>query len=133
MPVRYFTEHGDDAPQVDPLADLYKSQVWVLAAHLGVPSEVLERAPSAGLEPGQTDERDFGLDYGTIDTVLSHLEGGYDDSAVRGLGIGQVVIDEVRRRVRESHRKRLGALFPSVQPSPPDVVQFFRPHGGSSV
>ncbi|MEJ2290475.1 MAG: NAD(+) synthase [Deinococcales bacterium] len=127
----YFTEHGDDAAQIQPLLDLYKTQVWQLAEQLGVPEEIVAKAPSAGLEPGQTDEGDFGLSYATADVVLAHLEAGFDDEAIRALGVSQQDIDSVRERVRTSHRKRLGTLVPLIQPGHADATVFFRPHGAS--
>lgn len=122
----YFTEHGDDAAQIQPLLDVYKTQVWQLAEHLGVPEAIVAKDPSAGLEPGQTDEGDFGLSYATADLVLAHLEAGFDDAAVRALGVAQEEIDAVRQRVRASHRKRLGTLVPAVQAGHADATVFFR-------
>ena len=52
----YFTWHADDTPPVNPIGDLYKTQVWALARHLGVPKEVVDKPPSADLEANQTDE-----------------------------------------------------------------------------
>lgn len=129
----YFTEHGDDAAQIQPLLDLYKTQVWQLAEHLGVPDAIVAKAPSAGLEPDQTDEGDFGLSYATADLVLAHLEAGFGDDAIRTLKVSQEAIDSVRDRVRASHRKRLGTLVPEVQPGRADAAAFFRPHGATSV
>lgn len=123
----YFTQGGDDLPQVNPIGDLYKTQVYELARHLGVPREILETPPSAGLEPDQTDEGDFGFDYATADLVLSHLEGGFSDAAIRDLGVPQGTIDAVRERVRRTYRKRVGTLIPLVQPAPADPTSFFRP------
>jgi NAD+ synthetase len=122
----YFTQHGDDSPQVNPIGDLYKTQVRQLAEFLGVPREIVEKAPSAGLEPNQTDEGDFGMPYATVDLVLAHIEGGYRDEEIRGLGVAQDVIDEVRRRVLTTHRKRVPTLIPQVQPAPPDPTLFLR-------
>lgn len=122
----YFTQHGDEAPQVNPIGDLFKTQVWQLAAHLGVPQEIIDKEPSAGLEPDQTDEGDFGLSYATVDLVLSHLEGGYRDEEIMALGIAQDAIDEVRRRVVTTHRKRVPTLAPQVQPAAPDPTLFLR-------
>jgi hypothetical protein len=56
--------------------------------------------------------------------VLSHLEAGFDDVAIRALGVTQQDIDAVRRRVRASARKRLGTLVPSVQPCHADEAMF---------
>ena len=128
----YFTEHGDDAAQIQPLLDLYKTQVWQLAEHLGVPEAIVAKAPSAGLEPDQTDEGDFGLSYQVADLVLAHLEAGFDDAAIRALDVSQEAIDAVRERVRSTHRKRLGTLVPGLQPGHADAATFFRPHGGTT-
>ena len=125
----YFTQGGDDVPQVNPIGDLFKTQVWQLAAHLGVPEEIIDKAPSAGLEPDQTDEGDFGLPYATVDLVLSHLEGGFGDEEIRALGVAQEAIDGVRRRVLATHRKRVPTLIPRVQPAPADPTLFLRPEG----
>jgi len=89
----YSTVFGDNASSLNPLGDLYKSQVWQLSRHLGLPSAVIDKAPSADLFPGQTDEGDLGFDYPTADEVLYLLfdEGlrpdevvarGYDERAV---------------------------------------------------
>jgi len=69
----YGTIHGDLACGINPLGDLYKTQVRELAAHLDVPARIREKAPSAGLWPGQTDEGEFGLTYGEIDGILFEL------------------------------------------------------------
>jgi NAD+ synthetase len=122
----YFTQHGDDSPQVNPIGDLYKTQVWQLAEFLGVPRVIIDKDPSAGLEPDQTDEGDFGLSYETVDLVLSHFEGGFGDEQIRALGVDQKVIDEVRRRVLTTHRKRVPTLIPLVQPAPADPTLFLR-------
>ncbi|PYP80925.1 MAG: NAD(+) synthase, partial [Gemmatimonadetes bacterium] len=59
----YFTWHADDSPPINPLGDLFKTQVWALARHLGVPEVIVGKAPSADLVVGQTDEGDFGISY----------------------------------------------------------------------
>ena len=90
----YSTVFGDNASSLNPLGDLYKAQVWQLSRHLGLPSAVIDKAPSADLFPGQTDEGDLGFDYRTADEVLYLLfdEGlrpdevvarGYDERVVQ--------------------------------------------------
>ena len=69
----YFTLFGDGACSIAPLADLYKGQVYQLAAALGVPPEIIARAPTAGLWPGQTDEQELGLSYAEVDPYLYYL------------------------------------------------------------
>ncbi len=68
--VGYFTKYGDGGVDVLPLAGLVKSEVRALAAHLGVPDDVITRTPSAGLWPGQTDEGEMGLTYAVLDHYL---------------------------------------------------------------
>ena len=78
--VGYFTKHGDGAADAFPLADLVKAEVRALARELGVPEAVIERPPSAGLWPGQTDEAELGFSYDQLDRYL--LEGGSGDEGV---------------------------------------------------
>ncbi len=66
----YSTIFGDNASSLNPLGDLYKGQIWQLSRHLGLPAQVIEKAPSADLWPGQTDESELGVDYETADEVL---------------------------------------------------------------
>ena len=66
----YSTVFGDNASSLNPLGDLYKCQIWQLSRHLGLPPEVIDKAPSADLWPGQTDEGELGFSYETADEVL---------------------------------------------------------------
>jgi NAD+ synthase len=66
----YSTVFGDNASSLNPLGDLYKCQIWQLSRHLGLPAEVIDKAPSADLWPGQTDEGELGFSYETADEVL---------------------------------------------------------------
>ena len=66
----YSTIFGDNASSINPLGDLYKQQVWQLAAFLDLPPQVVDKMPSADLWPGQTDEEELGFDYATADEVL---------------------------------------------------------------
>jgi NAD+ synthase len=75
--VGYFTKHGDGGADVFPLGDLVKGEVRALARELGVPTAIIERAPSAGLWPGQTDESELGFAYDDLDRYL--LEGSSGD------------------------------------------------------
>jgi NAD+ synthase len=69
----YGTIHGDMACALNPLGDLYKTQVRSLAAHLRLPSRIIKKAPSACLWPGQTDEGEIGLTYAELDKILYDL------------------------------------------------------------
>ena len=66
----YGTLFGDMASAVNPIGDLYKAQVWQLSADVGVPRSIIEKAPSADLTPGQTDEDDLGFSYEEVDRLL---------------------------------------------------------------
>ncbi len=69
----YGTIHGDMACAINPIGDLYKSQIRQLARYLKVPEKILKKKPSAGLWAGQTDEEELGLSYTKIDKILSQL------------------------------------------------------------
>lgn len=90
----YFTKWGDGAADAFPLADLLKHEVWALARDLRVPDEVTERAPTAGLWAGQTDEQEMGLRYVQIDRYLA--TGSSGDPQVDA---------EIQRRFRASRHK----------------------------
>ena len=98
----YFTIYGDAGTAVEPIAALYKSQVWALAAHLGVPEQVVSKDPTADLWDGQTDEGELGLRYADADRVLYWaVDRGLSAAGVvtrTGLGVPEVA------RVLERHR-----------------------------
>ena len=76
LSVGYFTKHGDGAADICPLADIYKTDLYEVAASLGVPRAILEKPPSAGLWEGQTDEGEMGIAYQELDSILKALEEG---------------------------------------------------------
>jgi NAD+ synthetase len=102
----YFTWHADDAPPLNPLGDLYKTQVWALARELGVPAPIVDKAPSADLEANQTDEGDLGITYPRADAILSMLLLGYSDPRIVARGFGEDEVRLVRRKVDATHWKR---------------------------
>jgi NAD+ synthetase len=102
----YFTWHADDTPPVNPIGDLFKTQVWALARHLGVPNEVVDKPPSADLEANQTDEGDLGITYAKADRILNLILLGYKDDAIIARGLDPAEVKLVRRRVDSTHWKR---------------------------
>jgi NAD+ synthetase len=102
----YFTWHADDSPPINPLGDLYKSQVWELARHLGVPSVIIDKPPTADLVVGQTDESDFGISYAKADEILNWLLSGYTADALVARGFDEKEVAIVKRRVETTHWKR---------------------------
>jgi NAD+ synthetase len=102
----YFTWHADDSPPVNPIGDLFKTQVWQLARHLGVPERVVAKAPSADLEANQTDERDLGITYLQADRILALMLAGFADLKIVARGFSASDVGLVRRRLDGTHWKR---------------------------
>lgn len=102
----YFTWHADDTPPVNPIGDLYKTQVWSLARHLGVPRALIEKAPSADLEANQTDEGDLGITYAKADAILARMLEGYTNDQLAERGFARADVELVRRRLDGTHWKR---------------------------
>ena len=102
----YFTWHADDSPPINPLGDLFKSQVWALARHLGVPQPIIAKPASADLTRGQTDEGDLGIAYGKADRILFELLLGSRPVDIVRLGFSEAEVDLVMRRLASTHWKR---------------------------
>jgi NAD+ synthase (glutamine-hydrolysing) len=102
----YFTWHGDDSPPVNPLGDLYKSQLWILARHLDLPPEIVDKPPTADLVEGQTDEGDLGIAYERADRILHGLLTGLETDEIAALGFTANEIRLVRERLEGTHWKR---------------------------
>jgi NAD+ synthase len=107
----YFTWHADDAPPVNPIGDLFKTQVRALARALGVPQSIIDKPASADLIAGQTDEGDFGITYDRADPILELLLRGHDDAEIASAGFTTEEIALVRKRLDGTHWKR---RMPSV-------------------
>lgn len=106
----YFTKYGDGGVDLLPLGGLYKTEVRRLATHLGVPTEIVEKEPTAGLWEGQTDAEELGASYETIDAVLRKLvdeDCGVERTAAE-LDVDRDLVcrfDSMRRRAE--HKRRL--------------------------
>jgi NAD+ synthase len=98
--VGYFTKYGDGGADLLPLGTVSKTQVWELARELGVPLPVIERPPTAGLWPGQTDEGEMGITYRELDRVLAAIEAG--DT----LDVDPVTLEKVQGMIARSAHKR---------------------------
>jgi len=109
----YCTLHGDSACALNPVAGLYKTQEYVLAKHLGIPEEVISRKPTAGLWPGQTDEKELGYSYSDIDNILSLMvDDGLTDGELEKKGFDEGFIKNIRKMIRISEFKRKLAIIP---------------------
>lgn len=102
----YFTWHGDDSPPLNPIGDLFKTQVWQLARHLRVPDAIVDKPATADLIRGQTDEDDLGITYERADQILDKLLRGYAPAAIHALGFSEREVKLVRERVDATHWKR---------------------------
>ncbi len=122
----YFTWHADDSPPVNPLGDLFKTQIWALARHLGVPEVIVGKPASADLVSGQTDEGDFGISYARADEILNWLLYGYGAEALVARGFSADEVQVVRKRLEGTHWKR---RLPSVALISPTAIgeSYLRP------
>ena len=105
--IGYFTKYGDGGADLEPIGDLYKTQVRELAAVLGVPDKIIKKVPTAGLWPGQTDEDEIGMSYEDLDSVLMTIELALDvRTASQRTGVPESEIERIARMVRSSSHKR---------------------------
>jgi NAD+ synthase len=103
----YGTIYGDMACAINPLGDLYKTQVWDLAREVGVPEEIIEKVPTADLWQGQTDEEELGFPYGEVDQLLDLMvDKGLPRQELIRKGFGEEFIERVMTRIRSSEYKR---------------------------
>jgi NAD+ synthetase len=102
----YFTWHADDTPPVNPLGDLFKTQVWALARHVGVPEIILSKPATPDLVPGQETEKDYGFTYQQADPILYYLIRGYRPAEIVAKGFPADAVEAVRQRLDATHWKR---------------------------
>lgn len=111
----YFTKFGDGGCDFLPLGDLFKTQVRAMAVRLGVPRRILDKPPTAGLWPGQTDEGELGLGYDDLDRVLHGIELHLEPRAIaERAGVSRRTVDRVERLVVASVHKRKMPLVPKM-------------------
>jgi NAD+ synthase len=103
----YGTLHGDMASALNPLGDLYKTQVWALSEEVGVPAPIVAKQPSADLWQGQTDERELGFEYREVDRLLYRMvDERYEDEDLAAAGFAADFVAKVRGMVQRSQFKR---------------------------
>jgi NAD+ synthase len=104
----YSTLYGDSACALNPLGDLYKTQVRQLAREIGVPSQIIEKPPSADLWAGQTDEDELGFTYEEVDRLLYLLvDQRYRPQDLVAAGFDEAFVQQVIERVRRNQFKRV--------------------------
>ena len=111
----YGTRHGDLACDLNPVGDLYKTQLRELAVLVGVPDVVVQKPPTADLWVGQTDEGELGFTYAQADLILYHLvDRRLGPDALAAAGFDAALVQRIRERMRRSHYKRVMPLIAKV-------------------
>ncbi len=99
----YFTKWGDGAYDFDPISDLTVTEVYEFLRHLGAPESIIKKAPSAGLFEGQTDEKEMGVSYASIDKVLMGEPVSEKDAAI---------IE--RYHSRSNHKRQMPSVYKHI-------------------
>jgi NAD+ synthase len=104
----YSTQFGDAASALNPIGDLYKTQVRQLTRAMNIPAPIIEKAPSADLWDGQTDEGELGFTYEQVDQLLYLLiDQRYSSAESVEAGFDEKFVDNVVRRIRRNQFKRM--------------------------
>lgn len=113
--VGYGTQHGDLASAINPLGDLYKSQIWQLAEVLGIPKQVIEKAPTADLWEGQTDEGEMGVTYAKLDALLfAMVDERHSDEELKEMGFDAELTKKIRGLIQKNQFKRRPPVIAKV-------------------
>ena len=109
----YMTKFGDGAEDASPICRFYKTQIWEIARLIGVPGEIIDKVPTAGLWDGQTDEEEMGVTYLALDKALNVMEQGATDAEMaEAAGITEEKAAEIRTQVSRMEHKHLPAYAP---------------------
>ncbi|MEI6692612.1 MAG: NAD+ synthase [Chlorobium sp.] len=118
----YGTLFGDMASAVNPIGDLYKTQIRGLARHLGIPEPLILKPPSADLWEGQSDEADLGFSYEAVDLLLyMMLEKRMDKKSILDEGIPEHFYDRVRKLVVRNQYKRMMPVIAKISARTPGI------------
>lgn len=99
----YFTRFGDEASDLEPIRNLYKTQVVQLAHYLGVPKKIITKKPSAGLWKGQTDEEELGFSYQEADPILYlHFDKKTPWPQIVKMGFKKETVEKVKKQVERN-------------------------------
>lgn len=111
----YGTQFGDMASGINPVGDLYKTQLRELALHLGIPGEIVRKPPTAELWEGQTDEDELGFTYADADLILYHMvDRRLRPSELIAAGFDAPLVTRIRELVRRNHYKRVMPLIAKI-------------------
>ncbi len=109
--IGYFTKHGDGACDIEPIGDLYKTDVYQLAKYLEIPQEISDKPPRAGLWNNQTDEDEIGMTYELLDKILyRNLEKDIDAKSIADEL--DIEVDEVNNIINRVNRNKHKSKVP---------------------
>lgn len=116
--VGYFTKYGDGGVDILPIGGLVKAKVRELAGELGIPKEIIDKPPSAGLWDGQTDEEEIGITYEDLDKGILALESGSPGTGMTKnqahMVIDSHILSKVENLIKVSaHKRTLPQIFES--------------------
>ncbi|MGB8217066.1 MAG: NAD+ synthase [Candidatus Methanoperedens sp.] len=103
----YFTKYGDGGVDIEPIGGLYKTHVRELARHMGVDAKIINKTPTAGLWPGQTDESELGVSYEMADRILAMLVDENKDASLVKKKFPPEIVDRLAARISSNEHKRM--------------------------
>lgn len=113
--IGYGTKYGDLGVDLDIIGDLFKEDVYALAEHLGLPRELIDKAPSAELYSGQTDEEELGMSYKEIDNILKYVEQGAAKEEIVGKGLNPNSVHKIFRLIESNKHKTISPYIIPVK------------------
>jgi NAD+ synthase len=113
----YGTQFGDMASAINPVGDLYKTQLYPLASHLGVPVDILQKTPTGDLWVGQTDEGELGFSYAEVDRLMVLMvDRRWRRTELIEAGFAPEFVDHVATLIRRNHYKRRMPVIAKLSP-----------------
>lgn len=111
----YCTWYGDLASAINPIGDLYKTQVWAMSEYLNIPEKVIKKAPTGDLWEGQTDEKELGFSYKDVDKLLYEMvDKKRDKHELIDMGFELDFVEKVEERIKKFQFKRKLPIIGSV-------------------
>ena len=108
--IGYFTKHGDGACDMEPIGDLYKTDVFKLSKYLDIPTEIIDKPPRAGLWDNQTDEAEIGMSYDLLDQIL-YLYTERDANSAEIADMLNISVDDadmiINKKIRSEHKSKV--------------------------
>ena len=105
--IGYFTKYGDGGCDIEPIGDIYKTQLRILAKDWGIPEDIISKPPRAGLWPGQKDEDEIGLSYDKLDSLLYMIidKNMDNDEIIKNIDLSIEEINRIRSKIVNSRHK----------------------------